>query len=573
MKGLLLKTLALLGLFAAIAVPHTDPFDVQVALTGVPGAGTVDYVLTYQAANSMEFVDITTLVAGVVDHGTLLGLADDDHTQYLLADGTRALTGTWSAANEANFTHLGVGAVSLPMSNYRSLEMRGTDASGAGPHLWVNTDGDVYPQVHLLSWTHDNVALMFDMYFDGVWKSSDVGSNFKLYKVSDTLRIQYGAGNAQGASFVPTNGWWFTTGGAMRFPEATGVPLLQGQTDTNTGISFGGSDRIYFFEGGAVSNQINASSQFLLSDGSQTTPGVSFISDPNTGMYSYTADGGALAAGGVWKIAWSNDANDVRFNTQARGVNGSQTEPTFGFTGDTNTGMYWKAADELAFTAAGQHIFYIDGDATPGLYMRNISLNSIFGFASSTNSAPAFSATDDTNTGTYFPAADQVAWTAGGTLQAGAVGSGTTGLYSENHYPITSASDDLGSASIYWDDINYKDLFDRGCLVEIDPQEAMDIVRKTRGMSQATPAARVRQNLKRQQRHIDAGKDLLDYEQFPKWMRGGDAAREHLQPERHPFTGELHHPTEGVSMSDLVAVLLAANKQMDERIKQLEAMQ
>jgi hypothetical protein len=33
----------------------------------------------------------------VVDHGGLAGLGDDDHTQYLLADGTRPLTGAWNA--------------------------------------------------------------------------------------------------------------------------------------------------------------------------------------------------------------------------------------------------------------------------------------------------------------------------------------------------------------------------------------------------------------------------------------------------------------------------------------------
>lgn len=30
---------------------------------------------------------------GVTDHGALTGLADDDHTQYLLVNGTRAMTG------------------------------------------------------------------------------------------------------------------------------------------------------------------------------------------------------------------------------------------------------------------------------------------------------------------------------------------------------------------------------------------------------------------------------------------------------------------------------------------------
>jgi hypothetical protein len=34
--------------------------------------------------------------AGVIDHGALTGLTDDDHTIYLLADGSRALTANWA---------------------------------------------------------------------------------------------------------------------------------------------------------------------------------------------------------------------------------------------------------------------------------------------------------------------------------------------------------------------------------------------------------------------------------------------------------------------------------------------
>ena len=32
---------------------------------------------------------------GVTDHGALTGLSDDDHIQYLLANGTRSLSGNW----------------------------------------------------------------------------------------------------------------------------------------------------------------------------------------------------------------------------------------------------------------------------------------------------------------------------------------------------------------------------------------------------------------------------------------------------------------------------------------------
>ena len=34
----------------------------------------------------------------LLNHGLLLGLTNDDHTQYLLTDGTRDLTGDWTIA-------------------------------------------------------------------------------------------------------------------------------------------------------------------------------------------------------------------------------------------------------------------------------------------------------------------------------------------------------------------------------------------------------------------------------------------------------------------------------------------
>ena len=38
---------------------------------------------------------------GVTEHGGLTGLGDDDHLQYLLADGTRALAGAWNMGSQA----------------------------------------------------------------------------------------------------------------------------------------------------------------------------------------------------------------------------------------------------------------------------------------------------------------------------------------------------------------------------------------------------------------------------------------------------------------------------------------
>lgn len=43
-------------------------------------------------------------INAMIDHGDTQGLADDDHTQYLLADGTRALSGDWSAGSSQNIS-------------------------------------------------------------------------------------------------------------------------------------------------------------------------------------------------------------------------------------------------------------------------------------------------------------------------------------------------------------------------------------------------------------------------------------------------------------------------------------
>ena len=57
-------------------------------------AGTADTIVSKLLSNGGSGVAIT-------DHGNLSGLADDDHTQYLLADGTRALGGAWDMGSQA----------------------------------------------------------------------------------------------------------------------------------------------------------------------------------------------------------------------------------------------------------------------------------------------------------------------------------------------------------------------------------------------------------------------------------------------------------------------------------------
>lgn len=82
-------------------------------LNATPASGDkipiVDVSDTTQSADgTTKFVTYTNLNAGgggVSDHGALTGLADDDHTQYLRADGTRALAGAWDMGSQ-NLTNV-----------------------------------------------------------------------------------------------------------------------------------------------------------------------------------------------------------------------------------------------------------------------------------------------------------------------------------------------------------------------------------------------------------------------------------------------------------------------------------
>ena len=53
-------------------------------------------------SDGSNFLKISTVGiggGGVSDHGSLTGLSDDDHTQYLLANGSRGLSGNWNAGS------------------------------------------------------------------------------------------------------------------------------------------------------------------------------------------------------------------------------------------------------------------------------------------------------------------------------------------------------------------------------------------------------------------------------------------------------------------------------------------
>lgn len=65
------------------------------------GNGTISAAPAWDTLVAGDIPDLSATYATVAytDHGALSGLGDDDHTQYLLADGTRALSADWDAGS------------------------------------------------------------------------------------------------------------------------------------------------------------------------------------------------------------------------------------------------------------------------------------------------------------------------------------------------------------------------------------------------------------------------------------------------------------------------------------------
>ena len=73
------------------------------------------------------------------DHGTLSGLSDDDHTQYLLADGTRALGGAWDMGSSAT-TNVNIDSGVITGITDLAVADGGTGASALTDLIALTTD-------------------------------------------------------------------------------------------------------------------------------------------------------------------------------------------------------------------------------------------------------------------------------------------------------------------------------------------------------------------------------------------------------------------------------------------------
>ncbi len=115
-----------------------------------------------------------------------------------------------------------------------------------------------------------------------------------------------------------------------------------------------------------------------------------------------------LALGATTLPLVGTSAGVLSFGTGLQLGNGSAATPTYGFSGDTNTGMYnTGTADTLGFSTGG----------TVRLTLNTTSFTSTLPFRASTGNAaaPSICFAGDVNTGLYLDGSDQFGMAAGGT--------------------------------------------------------------------------------------------------------------------------------------------------------------
>ncbi len=172
---------------------------------------------------------------------------------------------------------------------------------------------------------------------------------------------------ANGALSLSTAGIrrFLTSGSAVQaFQPLVGVagsatiPSLTFAGNTSTGFFSLGGNAFSLTAGGAARMRFSdadvrmqSTLPFLANGGAAFTPGLSFHSDPDTGLYRTAVNTLGMAAGGnsALEAATSTVRSFHNFQIPA----GTAVSPSLQFTGDLNSGIYNPSADVVAFATGG----------------------------------------------------------------------------------------------------------------------------------------------------------------------------------------------------------------------------
>lgn len=209
----------------------TNPAFQNSAFFGVSSTGDVEILeegstqlLTFNTAGMATFRDDVTIRAnpGVWDTTTDVPAlhfrysTNGTHDQAYIQSVIRSTSTLKRLVIQGSETWIGsdYDATSIAASRGRvNIFGPSSTAGSGGGHMNFFTNASDYPTMSLFNFTNNNEGILFDAYYDGLWRSSSNTGNYAILKQSNQLQFLYSgattAGSAvtwQQAFHIPTNG-------------------------------------------------------------------------------------------------------------------------------------------------------------------------------------------------------------------------------------------------------------------------------------------------------------------------------------------------------------------------------
>lgn len=144
---------------------------------------------------------------------------------------------------------------------------------------------------------------------------------------------------------------------SVGFPDGTvSSPSIVFTDDLNTGIYRVGADSIGITTAGAKRMELTDQG-ILMKDGNSTAPSYSFFDAPGFGMYKSGPTQMSFATNSTQRLVIDNGG--VAYTVPIAASDGSVSSPGISFNSDLDTGIYRKGTDDIGVSAGGTEVFNI----------------------------------------------------------------------------------------------------------------------------------------------------------------------------------------------------------------------
>jgi len=309
--------------------------------TSVPATGSFvvrpSSVRNQTGPNLLYFDNATGEVSrnavGTLDHGGLAGLGDNDHPQYLLRDGTNAMTGDLNMGSRS-ITSIATGTVGAPSMAFTGDPNTGIYSPSAGV-LGLTSNG-----VEAARLNANQISLATRGTVTAPAYSFTADPNTGIYSsAEDTIDFANGGNIRYSFSLAALN----INSPIRSYVGNINMPPYSFTGDTATGIYSPATGVIGLTSLGFETSRLDANQLSLTTRGSAATPAYSFTPDTNTGIYSAAADTLNITTGGVNRLGINTSTVTSTLPLVAPG--GTYASPAFQF--GASSGIYRYDANTI----------------------------------------------------------------------------------------------------------------------------------------------------------------------------------------------------------------------------------